>query len=148
MPRRCLRRRPSPIPVLVWVRLTPCAQAGTQRGIGHAAAGRETCRGAADEWRLRDSVPCVQAEYDESAEMLQPVANAEAVPLFLAALRAAGSEERRWGLALWTRLLCGSMVNRSACERCASRFAGWAPVQEDGICHDPDSQGKPVFDTS
>lgn len=45
------------------------------------------------------------------------MANADAVPLFLAALRAAAAEEQAWGLALWARLLRRSMVNLSACER-------------------------------
>ncbi len=59
----------------------------------------------------------LQEEYDDDAEPPQPVANADAVPLFFAALRAAVAPERAWGLALWARLLRSSMVNLSACER-------------------------------
>lgn len=67
---------------------------------------------------MPDDFPVFQEQHDEAAEPPQPVANADAVPLFLAALRAAAAPERAWGLALWAALLRGSMVNLSACERC------------------------------
>lgn len=59
----------------------------------------------------------MQAEHDGAAAPPQHLANADAVPLFLAALRAAGPGERRWGLALWASLLRDSMANLSACDR-------------------------------
>lgn len=58
-----------------------------------------------------------QEEHDPAADPPQPVANSDAVPLFLAALRAAAPSERSRGLGLWAALLRGSMVNLSACER-------------------------------
>ena len=64
----------------------------------------------------------MQAEHDPAAAPPQHLANADAVPLFLAALRAAGPVERRWGLALWASLLRDSMANLSACDRCCQPF--------------------------
>ncbi len=57
-----------------------------------------------------------QAPY-EAEGSAQELANADALPLLLALLRAAGPAAQAWGLAALLRLLRGSIANLSACDR-------------------------------
>ncbi len=63
------------------------------------------------------SVSCARQAPYEAEGAAQELANADALPLLLALLRAAAPAAQAWGLAALLRLLRGSIANLSACDR-------------------------------
>ena len=70
------------------------------------------------------------------------MSNADAIPLFFLLLQEAELQDSTWGLAVWYRLVTGSLVNAHACHR-----AGLFPLLLSWLAaasrppHDPSAPG-------